>query len=129
MTNVSLETAIGIINQRLDMRQQARMPALLNVGVVRPHIEVVSFEPLQYNRYGRWVNRAPEIAGQFALRTFLTTESVDGAFALVAGLEDPQTPNQGYGLGLEDPQTINKMVSGAAQQVGLSIGAISIEVQ
>jgi hypothetical protein len=89
--------SVNILNWELQFFYERNEPILVDVNS-RPTLEVFSFEPLVYEKYGRYLHRAPQLKGSLALRGMITEpHPVIGVrlFGLV-GLED-----RGYGLEFE----------------------------
>lgn len=116
MTTSSTELALGMLSNKLEEKYQANDPLILTLEG-RPKLHILSFSPLIYERYGLMRGRAPYVAGDLALRGFLTAEHPDGNGALVyLGV---QANEQAYGFKLNsfDPSNRN-IVNDVAQSLG-----------
>ena len=87
---------LRILNRELEALYDSGQPLMLDVNGA-PVMRIDSFDPLVYEKYGRFLNRAPRIVGGAALRAFLSAPMPDNdAGAQVwAGV---QTEGVGYGL-------------------------------
>lgn len=86
---------LGVLSRELEKRYEAGEPLDFTVSG-RPKLHILSFDPLAYEQYGALLNRAPNVAGNVALRAFLTAPHPAGRGALVyAGV---QVGEQAYGF-------------------------------
>lgn len=88
------QRALGVLNQRLQTRYAEGEPVRLDI-YGQPKLHILSFNPLAYEVYGTFRDRAPHVAGSLALRAFLLQQYSDGSAIIVAGVE---AQNQGYGF-------------------------------
>jgi hypothetical protein len=108
---------LALINLELHNLYEDNQPLHLTVDG-RPKLHILSFEPLAYEEYGTFRNRAPHIAGSLALRKFLYRKHPYGGAEIYAGLE---SGTQAYGFELDayNPNDVNT-INNVATVVGLS---------
>ncbi len=112
------QEVLGVLNQRLQSRYEAGEPLRLDVHG-KPKFHILSFNPLAYETYGTFRNRAPYVAGSLALRAFMSQPHPDGTAIIIAGVE---AGSQGYGFYMDgyDPSTKQTM-EGVATLLGTPI--------
>ena len=67
---------LRILNRELEALYDSGQPLMLDVNGA-PVMRIDSFDPLVYEKYGRFLNRAPRIVGGAALRAFLSAPMPD----------------------------------------------------
>ncbi|MDQ5886660.1 MAG: hypothetical protein QG628_1057 [Patescibacteria group bacterium] len=112
------QLALGVLNEGLRTRYDEGEPVRLDVHG-RPKFHILSFDPLAYEKYGTFRNKAPYVAGSLALRAFLSQPHPDGSTIIIAGVEAGQ---EGYGFYMDfrHPNTA-PTIQGVAQLLGTEI--------
>jgi hypothetical protein len=85
---------LNVLNNGLLSRYEEGNPIRLNVSG-RPKFHILSFTPIDYEKYGFFRNRAPNVVGLCALRAFLIAPHSEGVALLIAGVE---TGRECYGF-------------------------------
>lgn len=116
MSYESTQRVLNSMNQRLSALHMDGQPVMLEIEGP-PKLEILSFDPLAYRKYGLIANRPPRVAGQLALRGFLSAPGFgDGAFVFAA----LQSSNQIYGFAMDGHNVAHRQViQGVASFIGL----------
>lgn len=112
----STREVLQVLNSELQASYEDGEPVMLDVHG-RPKLHIVSFDPLAYERYGTFRNRAPLVGGSFVLRAFLSQPHTDGGMVLFAGVE---AESQGYGFYLDRANTW-RALQGVASLYGVEL--------
>lgn len=109
---------LGAINHELGIRYEAGEPLELHLSG-RPDFQVLSFDPLAVESFGRILNRPPKIDGTVALRAFLSRPHYDGSRIVYAGVE---AGDKAYGFCLDGKMPYTEpLLENAAGLLGISV--------
>jgi hypothetical protein len=74
----------------------------------RPDLRVLSFSPLQLERYGLFRNRGPQLMGEFTARSLITFPGrEEGAVRTALAFAD--SPNTGYAKFIKNAAALNEI--------------------
>ncbi|HEY5442719.1 MAG TPA: hypothetical protein VIJ68_04220 [Candidatus Saccharimonadales bacterium] len=85
-----LKVVVGDMNQIIKARKEKDEPVELPVDG-RPQFSVVSFDPLEFDIYGRSRKKAPHLTGSLVLSRLLTAPSPEGASVYCALEQNNET--------------------------------------
>lgn len=115
MSYESTKQVLGILNSGLQTRYEEGDPLRIKVAG-KPELHMLSFQPLAYEEYGFFRNRAPHVAGSLALRAFLSAPHPEGGALIIAGVE---AGKEGYGFVIDcHDEGARQTITGVAKVLG-----------
>lgn len=109
------QQALGLLNSGLQTRYEKGDPIRINVAG-KPELHILSFQPLAYEEYSFFRNRAPHVAGSLALRAFLSAPHPESGALIIAGVEAGQ---EGYGFVVDGyNEGAQQTINGVAKVLG-----------
>jgi len=98
---------LSTANHNLHNKYIAYAPVTLSFDG-RPKLHVMSLNPLMYEQYGLFVNRGPQLCGQFALRAFIWRQQEEAIFPFAIFEVDHRAM---YGHQINELPVLNTLVS------------------
>lgn len=114
MSYESTAGILSVLHDEVNWRYQHGRPIAVAVNG-RPQLHIWSLRPLVYDRYGSFLNQAPYVSGQLALRGFLWSPGTDGGAAIYSAMD---TGIETYGFFMNPQnQTHMQTLQGIAEYV------------
>jgi len=116
MSYETTREAVGALNSGIQTQFESGDPIMMNV-LGRPSLDIISFQPLVYRKFGALMHRAPLLDGSFPLRGFLCQQHPNGSAIIFPAVE---IRDKGFGIHLNQEST-KKAVEGVAAFLGVTV--------